>query len=53
MLVGDEGGHHELEEGDLLGGVEGLAGRLRGVAEGAAQVFRVNLALLLVEVVAR
>ena len=46
------GGHHELEEGDWIGGVEGMAGRLREV-RGAAQVSRVNLALLLVEVVAR
>ena len=46
------GGHHELEEGDWIGGVEGMAGRLREVW-GAAQVSRVNLALLLVEVVAR
>ena len=39
-------------KGDWIGGVEGMAGRLREVW-GAAQVSRVNLALLLVEVVAR
>ena len=39
-------------KGDWIGGVEGMAGRLREV-RGAAQVSRVNLALLLVEVVAR
>ena len=46
-------GHTYVRRTDrTLLGVEGMAGRLREV-RGAAQVSRVNLALLLVEVVAR